>query len=163
MPAFSRAASRAATASRAVAVEAEAVDHRLIGIQPKKTRLRIARLRLRRHAPDLDEAEAEPQQRVRHLGVLVEPGREPDRIGERQPERLHAQLFVVRRGPRQRRELQRVQRQPMRDFGIERAQQRPGKTIEQGDHRSSSGNTCNPSVPSGSGFTQRTADIGSVP
>ena len=81
---------------RALAVEAEPVDHALVRVEAEQARARIARLRLRRHAADFDEAEAEAKQLVRHLGVLVEAGREPDRIGKRQPERLHAQLLVVR-------------------------------------------------------------------
>ena len=44
--------------------------------------LRIARLRPRRDRPDLDEAEAEPEHLLGHLGVLVEPRREPDRRRE---------------------------------------------------------------------------------
>ena len=97
MPArIARAASRAATACDALAVEAEPVDHAFVGVEAKQARTRIARLRLRRHAADLDEAEAEPEQLIRHLGILVEARREADRIGKRQPERLHAQLLVVR-------------------------------------------------------------------
>ena len=90
---------------RALAVEAEPVDHAFVRVEAEQARTRIARLRQRRHAAGFDEAEAETKQRVRHLGVLVEARRKPDRIGKRQAERLHAQLRVVRRGPRQRHEL----------------------------------------------------------
>ena len=146
----------------AVAVEAEPVDHRLVGIEAEQARARIARLRLRRHAADLDEAETEPQQRIRHLGILVEAGRKPDRIGKAQPEGRDGKRLIVRRRTRQRRELERLQRQRVRLFGVEHAQQRRREAVEQGDHGASSGNRC-PSVPSGSGFTQRTAESGSVP
>ena len=43
-------------------------------------------LRPRRQRADLDEAEAEPQQRARRFGVLVEAGGKPERIGEIQAE-----------------------------------------------------------------------------
>ena len=75
--------------SRALAVEAEPVDHGLVGFEAKQPRARIARLRQWRHRADFDKAEAETQQRVRHLGVLVEARRDPDRIGEIEPERSH--------------------------------------------------------------------------
>ena len=70
--------------------------------------------------------------------------------------------LVVGRGFRQRRELQRIERERVRLLRIEPAQQRDGETIEQPDHGSSSGKTC-PPAPSGSGLTQSTADSGSVP
>ena len=79
----------------ALAVEAEPVDHALVGGEPEQARARIARLRLRRHGADLDEAEAEPEQRIGHLGVLVEPGRHADRIGEVEPEGPHREPRVV--------------------------------------------------------------------
>ena len=83
-------------------------------------------------------------------------------IRELQAEGLHAQLFIIRGSTRERRKFQRIERQGMCGFGIERAQQRTGNVIEQSDHGSSSGNTCL-SAPSGSGFTQRTAESGSLP
>src|SRR5947209_644464 len=94
-----------------IAVETEAVDHPLIGIKSKKTRARIARLRLRGHAAGLDETETEPQQGVDHFGVLVKPGRKADRIGKPEAEDLHAQLLVIRRGTWERRQFQRMKRQ----------------------------------------------------
>ena len=92
-----RAASRAATAATPSLLKPSRLITRLVGIEAEQARPRIARLRLRRHAADLDEAEAEPEQRVHHLGILVEARRESDRIGKRQAEGVHAQLLVVRR------------------------------------------------------------------
>ena len=53
-------------------------------------------MRPRRHGSDLDKAEPEPQQRVRHLRALVEAGGHADRIGEVQTEsaRRRSQLAV---------------------------------------------------------------------
>src|SRR5712691_3438066 len=68
-------------------IEAEAVDERLRLRQPEQARLGIARLRSRRHRPDLDEAEAQLRQRVDVLRVLVEAGCQADRIRKLQPER----------------------------------------------------------------------------
>ena len=48
--------------------------------QAEHARARIAGLRLRHDAAELDEAEAEGEERVRHLALLVEAGREPDRV-----------------------------------------------------------------------------------
>ena len=70
---------------QALAVEAEAVDERLVLDQAEEPRRRIAGLRPRRHRADLDEAEAEAQHRVGHLGMLVEAGGEPDRVGKLAP------------------------------------------------------------------------------
>ena len=80
----------------AVIVEAHAVDHGLVALQPEQPRPRIAGLRLRRHRADLDKAEAEPQQRVRHFRALVETGRHADRIGEVQAEGAHRKFRIVR-------------------------------------------------------------------
>ena len=146
----------------AIAVEAETVDDALVRVEPEQPRTRIARLRLRRDAARLDKAEAQPQQRIDHFGMLVEAGRQADRIGKRQAERLDAQLFVVRRRTGQRRMLERIEGEPMRRLRIELAQQRPRQMVEQRNH-ASSGNTCFPSAPSGSGLTQRTAESGRVP
>ena len=115
----------------AIAVEAETVDDALVRVEPEQPRTRIARLRLRRDAARLDKAEAQPQQRIDHFGMLVEAGCEPDRVGERQAERLDAQLLVVRRRTGQRRVLERIEREPMRRLGIEPAQQRPHQMVEQ--------------------------------
>ena len=69
----------------ALRIEAEPVDDACIGIEPEQPRPRIAGLRLRRDGADFDEAEAEPQQRVRHFGVLVEARGDADRIGKLRP------------------------------------------------------------------------------
>ena len=72
----------------AVVVEAEAVDHRLVLGQAEHARLRIARLRPRRDRADLDEAEAQRQQRVDVRAVLVQAGGQADRVGNVRPKAL---------------------------------------------------------------------------
>ena len=100
---------------RALVVEAEPVDHALVGLEPEQARPRIAGLRPRRHGADLDKAEAEAQQRVRHLRVLVEAGGDADRIGEIEPEGAHRQLARDRAAGRaDRHEAQRLDRQSVR-------------------------------------------------
>src|SRR4029077_6260409 len=64
----------------AIAIEAETVDPPLVASEAKHPRPRIPWLGFWRHPARLDEAEAEPEQRIRHFGVLVEAGREADRI-----------------------------------------------------------------------------------
>ena len=72
---------------------------------------------------------------------LSKPAAMPTGLGNVRPKACTRELRVVRRGARQRRELQRLERQRMRGLGIERAQQRPRQAVEQRDHGSSSGNT----------------------
>ena len=61
-------------------VEAHAVDDCLVGDEPEQARLGIPRLRTRRDRADLDEAEAEPPERVDGVALLVEPRREADAV-----------------------------------------------------------------------------------
>ena len=120
----------------AVVVEAQAVDDRAVLRQPEHARLRIARLRLRRHRADLDEAEAQREQRIDVRAVLVEAGGQADRIRERQPERLGRQR--LRPAGQQRIEpaavsrFQRRQPERVRALGVELEQERAGESV----HRS---------------------------
>jgi hypothetical protein len=78
-----RAAARGARGDRqAVAVESEAVDDGLVPRQPEHARTRVALLRLRHDAAELHEAEAEGQELIGHLALLVEACREADGIGK---------------------------------------------------------------------------------
>ena len=147
----------------ALAVEAEAVDHALIGRQPEQARPRIARLRQRRDSPDFDGAEAEPKQRIRHLGVLVEPSRHADRIGKVEPEGAHRQERIILVPAWQRGKLERLDRQMMGGLGLEQPQQWPPQRVIKADHGTSSGKTCRPSAASGSGLTHSTQASGSSP
>src|SRR3546814_15665581 len=70
-----------------VVVEAQAVDDCLVARQPEHARLRVARLRLWRDRADLDEAEAQRQQRVDVGAVLVQPRGQADRVAEGHAER----------------------------------------------------------------------------
>jgi hypothetical protein len=81
---------------RAVVVEPHPVDQRPLSREAKHPRLGVARLRLRGHRADLDETEPEGSQPGDALAVLVEPGRQPQRPGEVQPERPHPQPRVAR-------------------------------------------------------------------
>ena len=133
----------------------------MIGIEPEQPRPRIAGLRQWRDGADFDEAEADTQQRIGHLGVLVEACGDADRIGEIEPEHAQRQPLVVARRRRQRREFQHFDCDTVGVFRVERAQERPGQAIEKADHGFGSGKTRRPSTSSGSGRAQRTADSGS--
>ena len=80
-------------------VEAHPVHHRPVRGQPEHPRPRVTRLRVRRHRTDLNEREAERAERVRAAGVLVEPGGQPQRPGQVQPERPHPEDRIPRREP----------------------------------------------------------------
>ena len=60
---------------------------RAVARQAEQARLGVAGLRLRGDGADLDEAEAEREQRVDALGVLVEAGGEAERAGKLAAER----------------------------------------------------------------------------
>src|SRR6185503_14002797 len=68
---------------QAMTGKAHAIDDAAILGKPEQARPRIAVLRPGRDAADLDQAKAQPEQGIRHLGILVEAGGEADRIGER--------------------------------------------------------------------------------
>ncbi len=137
--------------------------HAPVGRQPEQARPRIARLRQQRDGADLDKTEAEPQQRIRHLGMLVEPGRHAERIGEVEPEGAHRQERILLVPAWQRGKLKRLDRQMMGGLGLEQPQQRPPQRVIKADHGTSSGKTCRPSAASGSGLTHSTQASGSSP
>ncbi len=147
----------------AIIVEAHAVDHGLVALEPEQPRPRIADLRLRCHGADLDKAETEPEQRIRRLRALIEAGRHADRIGEIQPERPHRQFRIVRPRPYRRQQFQALDRQTMGVFRIEPAQQRQREGIEGADHGSSSGMSCVPSARARMSYTPKTAPRSSSP
>ncbi len=101
--------------------------------QAEHARLRVARLRPRRDRADLDEAEAQRQQRIDVRAVLVQAGGQADRVGEGQAEGLGRQR---RRRSRQQRieagavgRLHRLQAEPVRALGIEGEQEGAGESV----------------------------------
>ena len=79
-------------------VEAHAVDHRAVLFQAEQARLRVAGLRARRDAADLDKAETEATGLAPDPGVLVEAGRQTDGICKAAAERRDGQARIVRLG-----------------------------------------------------------------
>jgi hypothetical protein len=147
------------------AVEAVAVDHGAVRREAEHPRLRVARLRPRHDPADLDEAEAEAEQRVGHTGALVEAGREANRIWEAAAEQVDREAGIVRAPAAGRQQGERPQRQVMGALGIEAVEQRPDQGKGDVDHagRSPAGKTWRPSAPRGSASTERTASSGSAP
>ena len=108
----------------AVVVEAEPVDHALVGVESKQARLWIAGLRPRSDGADFDEPEAQTEQRIRYLRIFVEPCGKTDRIGEFESEGADRQFVTVGRRLDHRHVAQGLDRERMRVFGIEGTQQR---------------------------------------
>jgi hypothetical protein len=113
-----------------LAVEAEPVDHRLVGFEPEDARARISELRQWRHRPDLDKAKSEAEQCVGHFGVFVKAGGDPDRIGKIEAERPHPQPRIIGRAVPAGRPLQGFDGDRMSGFGIEGPEQRPSQPVE---------------------------------
>jgi hypothetical protein len=78
-------------------VEPEPIDDRFVSIEAKQARARVARLRAQGDGADFGKAEAKAQERVRHVGTLVEPGRDADRIAKVQSERPHRKSRIIAR------------------------------------------------------------------
>src|SRR5262249_48446380 len=112
---------------------------------------------------DLDKAEAEPQQRVRYLRVLVEARGHADRIGEVEAEGAHRELGIISAQLDRWQEFQTVDREAMRVLGVDPAQQRQREGVEGADHGSSSGIACEPSARSVRVCTPLTAPRSSSP
>src|SRR5262245_24799663 len=66
--------------------------------------------------------------------MLVETGREADRIGKIEPERPHRETRIVGPRRRQRNGLQGLDDKRMGRFGIKGPQQRPGQPVEKTNH-----------------------------
>ena len=121
----------------AFAVEAEAVDHRLVVDEPEQARRRIARLRARRDRADFDMAEAETQQAIDHFAALVEPRRHAERIGKIKAEGGDGKARIGLGAGHERQHFQRGDRRPMRAFRFEREKNGPRQRAESPDHGSS--------------------------
>lgn len=79
-------------------VEAVPVDDGVVLAQSEEPWGRVARLWHRGDGADFDVAEAQAEERVDHLPVLVEPCRHADGVGERLAEDVHLQDRVVHVG-----------------------------------------------------------------
>src|SRR5260221_12339123 len=97
-----------------LAVEAQPIDHRLVTVEPKETGARVARLRQGCDGADLDEAETQLEERVSHLGMLVEARGHTDRIGKVEAEGTHRKARVIRGQLHEWRDLSRPGGKPMR-------------------------------------------------
>ena len=136
-----------------VIVEAEPVDHRTRVGEAEDAGLRVALLRKRGHRADLDEAEPEPQRRIRDFGVLVVTRGQSQGVGEGQARDLRAEARIDRPvATRNEAALQRLHRQAMRALGVELEEERAGEPIKTA-HRMLPGNTCRPSGPIGRSAT----------
>ncbi len=103
-------------------VEAETIDDGAMDRQAEDARARIAGLRQRRHRADFGKAHAEREHGVRHLAVLVETGRDADRVLEVKTEKIDAEGDGIGPVPaRPEAHAERADRQTVRGFGIDDA------------------------------------------
>ncbi len=123
---------------RALAGKTHPVDDRPLLDQPEDPRLRVARLRFRRHGADFDMAETETREPTPPLAVLVVAGSQPDPVGKSQPEGLD-RFGIGHREHRGHRRPQtrhpadprdRSERKPVRRLGVEAEEHRTGKWIK---------------------------------
>jgi hypothetical protein len=114
-----------------LAVEAEAVDHRLVLVEAEQPFAAVARLRPRRHRAGFGKAEAERQHGVGHFRILVEAGRQPDGIGKVDIEDARGENWIVRRlRAAHEAKLQGADGQAMRGFRLDQAQERTRERVE---------------------------------
>ncbi len=112
-------------------IEAHAIDDGPVPGQAEQTGLRIAGLRTRRHAADLDEAEALAEHGVGYLAILIEAGGETDRIGKIEPPMAAREARILDRRPaRHQSGLEQTESHPVRRFGRKQPQQRQSDAIE---------------------------------
>ena len=83
--------------SRAVIIKTQPIDDRLVALEAKQTRSRVAGLGPRRDRSDLYETEAEPKQRVWDVRILVKAGGKTNGIRKIEPERTDGKLVAVGR------------------------------------------------------------------
>ncbi len=121
---------------RPLPVEAEPVDHALIGSEPENARPLVSGLRPRRHRSDFDEAEAEPQQRIGNRCVLVKARGNSDRIGKIAPKGMDAKRRIIGSSARNRGKPKRVDRKLVRVLRIDDAQQWKRQTVKKAEHGS---------------------------
>ena len=134
-------------------VEAQPVDDAALLDKPEQPRLRIARLRPWRDRANLGEAEAELQDRIGYLGILVVSGGKPDRIGKIEPGKVHRKPRVAYcRAGWQKPVLERHNRNAMGGFWVEAEQCPPAKCLKQvhaallSSSSNQSGKRCEPSA-----------------
>ena len=116
-----------------LAGKAHAVDDAAILGQAEQAGPGIALLRPRRDAADLDQAEADAEQGVGDLGILVEARRQADRIGQGAAPDLDGERRRIRPPVgRQQPGLERAQGQAVRGLGVETRQEEVGELIPGG-------------------------------
>src|SRR5215467_4926310 len=126
--------------SDAAAVEAEAVDHRLVLRQTIEPLARIAGLRPRRYGASLDKSEAERERRVANFRMLVKSGRKSDRVGESQIPDLGGKDRIIAPAPHGAGEaqLERPYADRVGAFRVEEKQRRPRQLEKEIAHYDSS-------------------------
>ncbi len=118
----------------AVAVEAETVDYRLVGVEAEQARTRIAGLRPRRDRADFGKAEAKRKDRVNGLAIFVEARGQAERIWKDEPERLDRKARIIHPGGGETwQERQGRDRQHMRRLRVEAIQDRLRNGAQSGD------------------------------
>ena len=102
-------------------VEAEPIDDGMVGSGPEDAGRGVAALGAWRKRADFDETEAHGEELARHARVLVEAGGHAERVGKVEAEqRLGKARIVGLVGTRKEPELEALDGDVMREFGVER-------------------------------------------
>ena len=116
-------------------VEAEAVDQGAVADEAEDARLRISRLRSRRHGADLGEAATHREHGVGSARILVVACGDADRVREFQAEHLLTEHVVIRaERTRMQAAFERLDGRFVRVFRIEREQGGPSEPIKRVQH-----------------------------
>ena len=106
-------------------VEPEPVDQAVVGDEPEDARLRVARLRFRRHRSRFGKAAAHRQHGIGHARILVEASGDTDRIWKVEAKNRLAQNRIVgSKRARMKSALERFQRRFVRVLWVQREKRR---------------------------------------
>ena len=120
---------------RAIVVESETIDQRLLLGKTENARLRVSRLPFRGHRAEFDETKTESRPRRQGHAVLVQSGRKSDRIWKVKAEERFRFRWRLKESERAQRKIKlrsaakQFDGKTMSGLGIQRKEQRPNQPL----------------------------------